>query len=83
MLRSFEVGCFEGQGAPSGEADSTEGYASGIVEAMFVRLARGGTPMACPSGKVAWRKSGTVTFPDATDASVELRGMRFGVQAAL
>eukprot|EP00439_Symbiodinium_sp_Y106_P082467 s561_g21.t2 len=59
-----EVGCFEGQGAPSGEADSTEGYASGIVE-------------------VAWRKSGTVTFPDATDASVELRGMRFGVQGRI
>eukprot|EP00439_Symbiodinium_sp_Y106_P082520 s561_g21.t4 len=58
------VGCFEGQGAPSGEADSTEGYASGIVE-------------------VAWRKSGTVTFPDATDASVELRGMRFGVQGRI
>ncbi|CAE7038059.1 unnamed protein product [Symbiodinium sp. CCMP2592] len=59
-----EVGCFEGQGAPSGEADSTEGYASGIVE-------------------VAWRKSDTVTFPDATDSSVELREMRFGVQGRI
>ncbi|CAE7783787.1 unnamed protein product [Symbiodinium pilosum] len=27
-----EVGCFEGQGSPSGEADSMEGYASGLVE---------------------------------------------------
>ncbi|CAE6946331.1 unnamed protein product [Symbiodinium natans] len=35
-----EVGCFEGQGAPSGEADSVEGYASGLVEVAWRRGGR-------------------------------------------
>ena len=79
LLYLQEVGCFEGQGSPSGEADSMEGYASGLVEVLPPRSADWFAALYC---QVAWRTNGKVSFPGASRGdALELQNMRFGVQA--
>jgi len=60
-----EVGCFEGEGAPTGEADSMEGYASGLVEVAWRKSGR----VTFPDANLGMSRN-----------AVELNNIRFGVQ---
>lgn len=45
------MGCFEGEGKPSGDPDSWEGYASGVVEIQW----RSDGQVSFPEAEDAWR----------------------------